>query len=33
MNEIIEFEVYVQAVPLSDRKWKVSTNGGYEPRW
>ena len=19
--------------PLSDRKWAVSTNGGYEPRW
>jgi Tol biopolymer transport system component len=26
-------EVYVQTLPLSDRKWKVSSMGGYEPRW
>ena len=25
--------MYVQTFPLSDRKWAVSTNGGYEPRW
>jgi hypothetical protein len=25
--------VYVQTFPLSDRKWSVSTTGGYEPRW
>ena len=27
------FEIYVQTVPRSDRKWPVSTSGGYEPRW
>jgi serine/threonine protein kinase len=27
------FEVYVETVPQSDRKWLVSTTGGYEPRW
>jgi Tol biopolymer transport system component/predicted Ser/Thr protein kinase len=32
-NESGKFEVYVQTLPLSDRKWQVSTNGGYEPRW
>jgi len=32
-NESGRFEVYVQTFPLSDRKWPVSTNGGYEPRW
>ena len=26
-------EVYVQTLPVSDRKWKVSSLGGYEPRW
>src|SRR5262249_51602128 len=26
-------EVYVQTFPLSDRKWKISSSGGYEPRW
>jgi len=25
--------VYVETIPRSDRKWLVSTNGGYEPRW
>jgi hypothetical protein len=25
--------VYVETVPQSDRKWPVSTAGGYEPRW
>jgi Tol biopolymer transport system component len=32
-NESGRFEVWVQTFPLSDRKWLVSTNGGYEPRW
>jgi Tol biopolymer transport system component/predicted Ser/Thr protein kinase len=32
-NESGNFEVYVQTFPRSDRKWKISTNGGYEPRW
>jgi eukaryotic-like serine/threonine-protein kinase len=32
-NESGKFEVYVETVPRSDRKWPVSTNGGYEPRW
>jgi serine/threonine protein kinase/Tol biopolymer transport system component len=32
-NESGRFEVYVETVPRSDRKWSVSTNGGYEPRW
>jgi hypothetical protein len=26
-------EVYVQTLPLSNRKWTVSTSGGLEPRW
>ena len=32
-NESGKFETYVETVPRSDRKWPVSTNGGYEPRW
>jgi Tol biopolymer transport system component len=32
-NESGKFEIYVQTFPLSDKKWKVSTEGGYEPRW
>jgi hypothetical protein len=32
-NESGTYQVYVQTFPLSDRKWPVSTNGGYEPRW
>src|SRR5262249_43736292 len=32
-NESGRFEVVVQAFPRSERKWPVSTNGGYEPRW
>jgi Tol biopolymer transport system component/predicted Ser/Thr protein kinase len=27
------FEVYVQTFPASDQKWKISVNGGVEPRW
>jgi hypothetical protein len=32
-NESGKFDVYVETLPRSDRKWPVSTNGGYEPRW
>jgi Tol biopolymer transport system component len=32
-NESGRFEVYVETFPRSDRKWPVSTNGGYQPRW
>ena len=32
-NESGKFEVYVETLPRSDKKWSVSTNGGYEPRW
>jgi hypothetical protein len=32
-NESGRFEVYVQTIPPSEKKWQVSTNGGYEPRW
>jgi hypothetical protein len=32
-NESGRFEVYVETFPRSDLKRKVSTSGGYEPRW
>ena len=32
-NDSGTFQVYIQTFPLSDRKWPVSTNGGYEPQW
>jgi hypothetical protein len=32
-NEAGRFEVYVQTIPLSEKKWAISGNGGYEPRW
>jgi len=32
-NESGRFEVYVETFPRSERRWPVSTNGGYEPRW
>ncbi len=32
-NESGKFDVYVETFPRSDRKWPVSTTGGYEPRW
>jgi Tol biopolymer transport system component/predicted Ser/Thr protein kinase len=32
-NESGKFGVYVETFPRSDRKWPVSTTGGYEPRW
>jgi eukaryotic-like serine/threonine-protein kinase len=32
-NESGRFEIYVETIPRTDRKWPVSTNGGYEPRW
>ena len=25
--------MYVETLPPSDRKWPISINGGYEPRW
>lgn len=28
-----KYEVYVRTVPLSDLNMKVSSNGGYQPRW
>jgi Tol biopolymer transport system component len=32
-NESGRLEVYVQTLPATDRKWQISTGGGYEPRW
>jgi Tol biopolymer transport system component len=32
-SETGKFEVYVETIPRSDRRWTVSTHGGYEPRW
>jgi Tol biopolymer transport system component len=32
-NESGKFQVYVQTFPLSERKWQVSTDGGYESHW
>jgi serine/threonine protein kinase len=32
-NESGVWEVYAQTFPLSDRKWPISTGGGYQPRW
>lgn len=32
-NESGNWQVHVQTFPVSDRKWQISTNGGYEPRW
>ena len=32
-NETGRHEIYVQTFPRSDRRWQVSTGGGYEPRW
>ena len=32
-SESGRYEVYVETLPPSDRKWPISTNGGYEPRW
>jgi Tol biopolymer transport system component/predicted Ser/Thr protein kinase len=32
-NETGKFQVNVQTLPLSDKKWQVSTSSGYEPRW
>ena len=26
-------DVYVETLPSSDRKWSISVEGGYEPRW
>jgi Tol biopolymer transport system component len=32
-NETGRFEVYVRDFPAGDRKWQVSTGGGWLPRW
>ncbi len=32
-NESGRYEVHLQTFPISERKWQVSTNGGYEPTW
>ncbi len=32
-SESGRFEVYIQTLPLSERKAQVSTAGGFEPRW
>ena len=32
-NESGHFEIYVQAFPEPTAKWRVSTNGGAQPRW
>jgi Tol biopolymer transport system component len=32
-NESGRYDVWVETLPPSDRKWPISTNGGYEPRW
>jgi len=32
-NESGRYEVYVQTFPRPDKRWPVSSNGGYEPRW
>jgi Tol biopolymer transport system component len=32
-NESGRYEVYVQTFPRAERRWPVSSNGGYEPRW
>ena len=32
-SESGRFEVYVQETPPRNRRWQVSTNGGFEPAW
>ena len=32
-SESGRYEVYVETLTSSDRKWPISTDGGYEPRW
>ena len=32
-NESGRFEVYATTFPRADRRWPISTDGGYEPRW
>ena len=32
-NETGDFEVYVQPFPATGEKWKVSAQGGGQPRW
>lgn len=32
-NQSGDYEVYVQPLPASGKKWRISANGGAEPRW
>jgi Tol biopolymer transport system component len=32
-DESGDYEVYIQPFPASGKKWRISTNGGAEPRW
>ena len=32
-NESGWFEVYVQTFLRSERRWQISVNGGFEPKW
>jgi eukaryotic-like serine/threonine-protein kinase len=32
-NESGKFEVYATTFPRADRRWPISIDGGYEPRW
>jgi eukaryotic-like serine/threonine-protein kinase len=32
-DETGQWEVYVQTFPSPDRRWRVSTQGGHQPRW
>ena len=32
-NESGRFEVYATTFPRADRRWPISIDGGYEPRW
>jgi Tol biopolymer transport system component len=32
-NESGRYDVWAETLPLSDRRWMISTSGGYEPRW
>ena len=32
-NQSGDYEVYVQPVPASGKKWRISASGGAQPRW
>ena len=32
-NQSGDYEVYVQPLPASGKKWRISANGGAQPRW